>query len=226
VKKRIAYLLILMLVPVTIGGKANAMTNIEIAANRLIERYPETHILPSTGLGIFIGESGGGHNNGRYYGNMSRRIYDIEDSTDQFIDLMLKYGNVARQRSWIGQVYVLQSHGYYGGSSAKYIRYIMSIVERRGLTRYDDKARAYEARLVEEKAAKKRKKRQLETFTLVPANIPVGTIKTWTYKSNHVDKFINLGQKRGRKKEENLTIEDYKEQLEIIKKYQVFPKAQ
>jgi hypothetical protein len=108
---------------------------------------------------------------------MSSRIYDIEDSTDQFIDLMLKYGNVARQRSWIGQVYVLQSHGYYGGSSAKYIRYIMSIVERRGLTRYDDKARAYEARLVEEKAAKKRKKRQLETFTLVPANIPVGTIE-------------------------------------------------
>ena len=57
-------------------------------------------------------------------------------------------------------------------------------------------------------------------------NIPEGTIKTWTYKINHVDKFINQGQKRGRKKEENLTIEDYKEQLEILKKYQAFLKAQ
>jgi hypothetical protein len=142
VKKRIAYLLILMLVPVTIGSKANAMTNIEIAANRLIERYPETHILPSVGLGIFIGESGGGHNNGRYYGNMSRRIYDIEDSTDQFIDLMLKYGDVADQGSWIGQLYALQAHGYYGGASGYYIRYVSGIIESRGFTEHDEKARA------------------------------------------------------------------------------------
>ena len=57
-------------------------------------------------------------------------------------------------------------------------------------------------------------------------NIPAGTIKTWTYKLNHANRFINQGQKRGRKKEEKLTIEDYKEQLEIIKKYQAFLKAQ
>ena len=57
-------------------------------------------------------------------------------------------------------------------------------------------------------------------------NIPSGTIKSWTYKLNHADIFINQGQKRGRKKEKNLTIEDYKEQLEILKKYQAFLKAQ
>lgn len=175
-KKRIAYLLILMLVPVTIGSKAKAMTNIEIAASRLIERYPETHILPSVGLGIFIGESGGGHNNGRYYGNMSRRIYDIEDSTDQFIDLMLKYGDVADQGSWIGQLYALQAHGYYGGASGYYIQYVSGIIESRGFTEYDEKARAYEEELIEGERAANRKKRQAGTFTLAPGDNPIGTI--------------------------------------------------
>ena len=152
------------------------MTNIDIAANRLIERYPETHILPSVGLGIFIGESGGGHNNGRYYGNMSRRIYDIEDSTDQFIDLMLKYGDVADQGSWIGQLYALQAHGYYGGASGYYIQYVSGIIESRGFTEHDDKARAYEEELIESKRAESRKKRQVETFTLAPGDNPIGTI--------------------------------------------------
>lgn len=175
-KKRIAYLLILMLVPVTIGSRAEAKTNIDIAANRLIERYPETHILPSVGLGIFIGESGGGHNNGRYYGNMSRRIYDIEDSTDQFIDLMLKYGDVADQGSWIGQLYALQAHGYYGGASGYYIRYVSGIIESRGFTEHDDKARAYEEELIEGKRAENRKKRQAGTFTLAPGDNPIRTI--------------------------------------------------
>ena len=175
-KKRIVYLLILMLVSVTIESKANAMTNIEIAANRLIERYPETHILPSVGLGIFIGESGGGHNNGRYYGNMSRRIYDIEDSTDQFIDLMLKYGDVADQGSWIGQLYALQAHGYYGGASGYYIQYVSGIIESRGFTEHDDKARAYEEELIEGKRAENRQRRQAGIFTLAPGDNPIGTI--------------------------------------------------
>ena len=175
-KKRVAYLLILMIVSVTIGSKSNAMTNIDIAANRLIERYPETHILPSVGLGIFIGESGGGHNNGRYYGNMSRRIYDIEDSTDQFIDLMLKYGDVADQGSWIGQLYALQAHGYYGGASGYYIRYVSGIIESRGFTEHDDKARAYEEELIEGKRAENRQRRQAGIFTLAPGDNPIGTI--------------------------------------------------
>lgn len=53
-----------------------------------------------------------------------------------------------------------------------------------------------------------------------------GTIKSWTFKYNHPDKFLNRGQKRGRKKEKDLTKEDYKERYEIVKKYQAFLKAQ
>ena len=174
--RKIGLLLILAMISITIGSRAEAKTNIDIAANRLIERYPETHILPSVGLGIFIGESGGGHNNGRYYGNMSRRIYDIEDSTDQFIDLMLKYGDVADQGSWIGQLYALQAHGYYGGASGYYIRYVSGIIESRGFTEHDDKARAYEEELIEGKRAENRKKRQVGMFTLAPGDNPIGTI--------------------------------------------------
>ena len=40
-------------------------------------------------------------------------------------------------------------------------------------------------------------------------NIPSGTIKTWTSKLNHPKKYIGYGQKRGRKKESNLTKELY-----------------
>ena len=47
-------------------------------------------------------------------------------------------------------------------------------------------------------------------------NIPSGTIKTWTSKLNHPEKYIGYGQKRGRKKE----------WYEILKKYQAFLKAQ
>lgn len=57
-------------------------------------------------------------------------------------------------------------------------------------------------------------------------NIPSGTIKTWTSKLNHPEKYIGQGQKRGRKKEANLTKEDWKERYEILKKYQAFLKAQ
>ena len=57
-------------------------------------------------------------------------------------------------------------------------------------------------------------------------NIPSGTIKTWTSKLNHPEKYIGYGQKRGRKKESNLTKEDWKERYEILKKYRAFLKAQ
>jgi len=57
-------------------------------------------------------------------------------------------------------------------------------------------------------------------------NIPSGTIKTWTSKLNHPELYINQGQKRGRKKESNITKEDWKERYEILKKYQAFLKAQ
>ncbi len=57
-------------------------------------------------------------------------------------------------------------------------------------------------------------------------DIPVKTIKNWLYKYNHPNKFLGLGQKRGRPKESELTKEDYKERYEILKKYQAFLKAQ
>ena len=52
------------------------------------------------------------------------------------------------------------------------------------------------------------------------------TIKNWTLKYNHPDKFFFKVQKRGRKKEKDLTKEDWKERYEIAKKYQAFLKAQ
>ena len=55
-------------------------------------------------------------------------------------------------------------------------------------------------------------------------NIPSGTIFTWTDKKNHPEKIS--GFKPGRKKESNLTKEDWKERYEILKKYQAFLKAQ
>ncbi len=57
-------------------------------------------------------------------------------------------------------------------------------------------------------------------------NIPSGTIKTWTSKLNHPEKYIVNGLKLGRRKEKNLTKEDWKERYEILKKYQAFLKAQ
>lgn len=45
-------------------------------------------------------------------------------------------------------------------------------------------------------------------------------------KQNHPNVYINQGLKRGRKKEKDLTKEDYKERYEILKKYQAFLKAQ
>lgn len=55
-------------------------------------------------------------------------------------------------------------------------------------------------------------------------NIPFGTIATWTHKKNHPE--LVTGNKRGKQKEKDLTIEDYKERYEILKKYQAFIKAQ
>ena len=51
------------------------------------------------------------------------------------------------------------------------------------------------------------------------------TIQTWGKKVKWPEKYQKLG-KRGRPKEKDLTIDDYKERYEIIKKYQAFLKAQ
>lgn len=57
-------------------------------------------------------------------------------------------------------------------------------------------------------------------------NISKGTIDTWAHKMKKPELYPNQGQKRGRPKEKNLTLEDYKERYEILKKYQAFLKAQ
>ena len=64
------------------------------------------------------------------------------------------------------------------------------------------------------------------TFLSKKYNIPKGTIKTWSMKIYHPEKYQGQGQKRGRPKELNLTKEDWKERYEILKKYQAFLKAQ
>lgn len=57
-------------------------------------------------------------------------------------------------------------------------------------------------------------------------NIPIKTVKNWAYKYTHPERYPNLGLKRGRKNEKNLTKEDWKERYEILKKYQAFLKVQ
>ena len=58
-------------------------------------------------------------------------------------------------------------------------------------------------------------------------NIPLYTIKTWKRRYiNHPELYPNTGTKRGKKKESDLTKEDWKERYEILKKYRAFLKAQ
>lgn len=58
-------------------------------------------------------------------------------------------------------------------------------------------------------------------------NISRGTINTWQFKLRKQGNLDNdIYHKRGRKKEKDLTKEDWKERYEILKKYQAFLKAQ
>ena len=57
-------------------------------------------------------------------------------------------------------------------------------------------------------------------------NIPEGTIKTWAYKYRRTGSLENdINHNRGKHKNP-VTLEDYKERYEILKKYQAFLKAQ
>jgi len=57
-------------------------------------------------------------------------------------------------------------------------------------------------------------------------NIPVYTIKNWVKKAkNNIDVSIDGRGSHGRPKSKNLTLEDYKERYEILKKYQAFLQA-
>ena len=59
-------------------------------------------------------------------------------------------------------------------------------------------------------------------------DIPFKTIKNWITKTKHnIDvKVDHRPGRSGRVKEKNLTLEDYKERYEILKKYQAFLQAQ
>ena len=51
--------------------------------------------------------------------------------------------------------------------------------------------------------------------------VPATTIRMWSFNVRHG----RIGRKRGRQKSKNLTLEDYKERYEILKKYQAFLQA-
>ena len=49
-------------------------------------------------------------------------------------------------------------------------------------------------------------------------DVPSKTIRVWLFNTKHG----KIGGKRGRPSKKNLTLEDYKERYEILKKYQAF----
>lgn len=176
-EKKVIYVLAgilsgILLTVALIGSTSQAASaNEKVAAKRLIEKYPETHILPEFALAIFFGESGGGKNDGRFYGLVASRRYprtwDVVESTDQFLRLMKRYKNVSKQKTWIGQLYACQSHGFFGGSSSYYIRYITSVHDKHDFDKYNKLAKRHEKKLKRQKREKERKRRQKRPFTLI-----------------------------------------------------------
>ena len=61
------------------------------------------------------------------------------------------------------------------------------------------------------------------TYLMSEYGIPKGTIKTWKYKIDHPE--LISENKRGDHKRP-ISLEDYKEMYEILKKYQAFLKVQ
>lgn len=88
------------------------------------------------------------------------------------------------------------------------------------MARKGQKFRNYSAELKEEILKKYWSKVPAHTLS-VEYGIPQGTIEMWNYNLKHG----RVGRKRGRQKKKNLTLEDYKERYEILKKYQVFLQA-
>ena len=56
-------------------------------------------------------------------------------------------------------------------------------------------------------------------------NIPTKTIENWVRKAKNSIDVTEDGRGLGRPKSKNLTLEDYKERYEILKKYQAFLQA-
>ena len=59
------------------------------------------------------------------------------------------------------------------------------------------------------------------TYLSKKYDVPCKTIRMWSFNVRHG----RIGRKRGRQKSKNLTLEDYKERYEILKKYQAFLQA-
>ena len=59
------------------------------------------------------------------------------------------------------------------------------------------------------------------TYLAIKYGVPDKTIRMWSFNVRHG----NVGGKKGRPKEKELSLEDYKERYEILKKYQAFLQA-
>jgi len=88
------------------------------------------------------------------------------------------------------------------------------------------KFRKYDSNIKLEVAAKALKGRGYKSIGRDYPDIPVKTIQNWVRKAkNNVDVTANFRERSGRPKIRNLTLEDYKERYEILKKYQAFLQA-
>ncbi len=95
------------------------------------------------------------------------------------------------------------------------------------MAREGQKFKKYPLELKEEILKKYSEGRGYKSIARDYPDIPVQTIGTWIRKTKQgVDIRTNhLKGNNGRKKTKNLTLEDYKERYEILKKYQAFLQA-
>lgn len=171
---------------VSTGATKTQIRHIETASKIFIDRYEETGIYPCVGLGIFFGESGAmTAGNGRPYGMNGRRYYDIEESTNAFINLIRYsgiYGNAYKQDNWYSQLYAI-AKTYYGGNTQWYVDYISGLIWDNSLTKYNKiahtKLKKKKAKAKRAKKLKERKMAQKKPF-VVKYNpvVPQGNILT------------------------------------------------
>jgi len=65
----------------------------------------------------------------------------------------------------MSQLYVIQSHGYYGGTQ-DYIGYVTRIIEMHDFSKYDEQAKRYEKKVIRERRRKERERIQGGQFIL------------------------------------------------------------
>lgn len=178
-KKRIIALILAFLMCGTTAQASVQKDNTEAAARYAIENYDTYHLHPTTVTAILNGESAGmTANNGRPYGMIGRRYYDIYSGTEAFCELIRFsgwYGDAWKYYDWRDQLRAIQAHGYCQDGS-DYLTYMHHVVRTYNLDRFDDDLQKHLADKREKKAARKRAKRQKERFTLAPGKTTIGTI--------------------------------------------------